>query len=123
MATLKTYILEKKGKLLVEGEAVGSKIGQGIVNVIQDTKDTLDSLIAEISSDELEKNKKIKLDLDEVKDGITDSIPFTDELVVEVSGYTNGLLTYQFNDTIKDNSDTELPIEISLVKRMLSILE
>ena len=39
MATLKTYILEKKGKLLVEGEAVGSKIGQGIVNVIQDTKD------------------------------------------------------------------------------------
>jgi len=39
MATLKTYILEQKGKLLVEGEAVGSKIGQGIVNVIQDTKD------------------------------------------------------------------------------------
>jgi pyruvate,water dikinase len=39
MATLKTYVLEQKGKLLVEGEAVGSKIGQGLVNVIQNSKD------------------------------------------------------------------------------------
>jgi len=39
MATMKTYVLEKKGKLLVEGEAVGSKIGQGEVNIIHDAKD------------------------------------------------------------------------------------
>jgi len=39
MATLKTYILEEKGNLLAEGEAVGSKIGQGNVNVIQNSKD------------------------------------------------------------------------------------
>jgi len=39
VATLQTYVLEGKGNLLVEGEAVGSKIGQGIVNVIQNTKD------------------------------------------------------------------------------------
>ena len=39
LATLKTYILEEKGKLLTEGEAVGSKIGQGEVNVIADAKD------------------------------------------------------------------------------------
>ena len=39
VATLQTYVLEEKGNLLVEGEAVGSKIGQGIVNVIQNTKD------------------------------------------------------------------------------------
>jgi len=39
MATLKTYILEEKGNILTEGEAVGSKIGQGEVNVIHDAKD------------------------------------------------------------------------------------
>ncbi len=38
-ATMKTYVLDEKGKLLVEGEAVGSKIGQGEVNVIEDAKD------------------------------------------------------------------------------------
>jgi pyruvate,water dikinase len=39
MATMKTYVLDQKGKLLVEGEAVGSKIGQGEVNVIENAKD------------------------------------------------------------------------------------
>jgi len=39
MATMKTYVLEEKGTLLVEGEAVGSKIGQGHVNIIKDAKD------------------------------------------------------------------------------------
>lgn len=38
-ATMKTYVLDEKGKLLVEGEAVGSKIGQGEVNVIENAKD------------------------------------------------------------------------------------
>ena len=38
-AIMKTYVLEEKGKILVEGEAVGSKIGQGEVNVIKDAKD------------------------------------------------------------------------------------
>ncbi len=38
-ATMKTYVLDEKGKLLVEGEAVGSKIGQGEVNVIEEAKD------------------------------------------------------------------------------------
>ncbi len=39
MALLRTYVLEEKGNLIVEGEAVGSKIGQGEVNVIEDAKD------------------------------------------------------------------------------------
>ncbi|MCK5112896.1 MAG: phosphoenolpyruvate synthase, partial [Thermoplasmatales archaeon] len=39
MALLITYVLEEKGNLIVEGEAVGSKIGQGEVNVIEDAKD------------------------------------------------------------------------------------
>jgi pyruvate,water dikinase len=39
MATLNTYVLEEKGKILVEGEAVGSMIGQGEVNVIEHSKD------------------------------------------------------------------------------------
>ncbi len=34
LALLKTYVLEEKGKLLLKGEAVGTKIGQGEVNVI-----------------------------------------------------------------------------------------
>ena len=39
VAILKTYILEEIGNILVEGEAVGSKIGQGTVNVIENAKD------------------------------------------------------------------------------------
>jgi pyruvate,water dikinase len=39
MATMKTYVLDQKGKLLAEGEAVGSKIGQGQVNIIEEAKD------------------------------------------------------------------------------------
>ncbi len=39
VASLLTYVLEEKGKILIEGEAVGSKIGQGEVNVIQTAKD------------------------------------------------------------------------------------
>jgi pyruvate,water dikinase len=39
VALLKTYVLEEKGNLLVEGEAVGSKIGQGVANIIEDAKD------------------------------------------------------------------------------------
>ena len=39
VAILKTYVLEEKGNVLVEGEAVGSMIGQGAVNVIEDAKD------------------------------------------------------------------------------------
>ncbi len=38
-AVMQTYVLEEKGDLLVEGEAVGTKIGQGDVNVIQSAKD------------------------------------------------------------------------------------
>jgi pyruvate,water dikinase len=34
LASLRTYVLEEKGKLLLKGEAVGTKIGQGEVNVI-----------------------------------------------------------------------------------------
>jgi len=34
-AILETYILEEKGSVIVEGEAVGSKIGQGEANVIE----------------------------------------------------------------------------------------
>jgi pyruvate, water dikinase len=39
MATMKTYVLDEKGTILAEGEAVGSKIGQGQVNVIEEAKD------------------------------------------------------------------------------------
>jgi pyruvate,water dikinase len=38
-AVMETYVLDEKGKLLVEGEAVGSKIGQGETNIIADAKD------------------------------------------------------------------------------------
>jgi pyruvate,water dikinase len=38
-AVLQTYILEEKGNQIAEGEAVGSKIGQGEVNVIENAKD------------------------------------------------------------------------------------
>jgi len=37
-AILETYVLEEKGKIIVEGEAVGSKIGQGEVNVIENAE-------------------------------------------------------------------------------------
>ena len=39
LATLQTYVLDEQGNLLIEGEGVGSKIGQGDVNVIEDSKD------------------------------------------------------------------------------------
>jgi len=39
VAVMQTFVLEEKGNILVEGEAVGSKIGQGVVNVIHDAKD------------------------------------------------------------------------------------
>ncbi len=39
VASLLTYVLEEKGNILIEGEAVGSKIGQGDVNVIENAKD------------------------------------------------------------------------------------
>jgi len=35
VASLRTYVLEDEGKLLLTGEAVGTKIGQGEVNVIE----------------------------------------------------------------------------------------
>jgi pyruvate,water dikinase len=35
LASLRTYVLEEEGKLLLKGEAVGTKIGQGEVNVIE----------------------------------------------------------------------------------------
>jgi pyruvate,water dikinase len=38
-AVMQTFVLEEKGDLLVEGEAVGTKIGQGEVNVIESAKD------------------------------------------------------------------------------------
>ncbi|MFP3898062.1 MAG: phosphoenolpyruvate synthase [Dehalococcoidia bacterium] len=34
-ASLKTYVLEEQGKLLLKGESVGTRIGQGEVNVIE----------------------------------------------------------------------------------------
>jgi len=39
LALLKTYVLEEEGKLLLKGEAVGTKIGQGEVNVIKDSNE------------------------------------------------------------------------------------
>jgi pyruvate,water dikinase len=38
-ATMKTYVLEEKGNVLAKGEAVGSMIGQGEANVIENAKD------------------------------------------------------------------------------------
>ena len=35
VASLETYVLDEKGQVLAQGEAVGSKIGQGKVNVIE----------------------------------------------------------------------------------------
>jgi len=37
LASLRTYVLEEEGELLLRGEAVGTKIGQGEVNVIEDS--------------------------------------------------------------------------------------
>jgi pyruvate,water dikinase len=39
LALLKTYVLEEEGKLLLKGEAVGTKIGHGEVNVIADSSE------------------------------------------------------------------------------------
>jgi len=39
LASLRTYVLEEKGKLLLKGEAVGTKIGQGEVKVIEDSSE------------------------------------------------------------------------------------
>ena len=39
LALLKTYVLEEKGKLLLKGEAVGTKIGQGEVNVVENSSE------------------------------------------------------------------------------------
>jgi len=39
LASLKTYVLEKRGKLLLRGEPVGTKIGQGEVCVIEDSRE------------------------------------------------------------------------------------
>jgi pyruvate,water dikinase len=39
MAIMQTYVLDEKGTVVAEGEAVGSKIGQGQVNVIHEAKD------------------------------------------------------------------------------------
>jgi pyruvate,water dikinase len=38
-ASLKTYVLEGKGELLLTGEPVGAKIGQGQVHVIEDSRE------------------------------------------------------------------------------------
>ncbi len=39
VAKLQTYVLEEKGRLITQGEAVGTKIGQGEANIIEDVKD------------------------------------------------------------------------------------
>jgi len=39
LALLKAYVLEEEGKLLLNGEAVGIKIGQGEINVIEDSQE------------------------------------------------------------------------------------
>jgi pyruvate,water dikinase len=39
LASLRTYVLEEKGKLLLRGEPVGTKIGQGEVHVIEDSSE------------------------------------------------------------------------------------
>jgi pyruvate,water dikinase len=38
-ASLRTYVLEGKGKLLLTGESVGTKIGQGEVHIIEDSSE------------------------------------------------------------------------------------
>jgi len=39
LASLRTYVLEEEGKLLLKGEAVGTKIGQGEVKVIENSNE------------------------------------------------------------------------------------
>jgi pyruvate,water dikinase len=39
LASLRTYVLEEKGKLLLKGEAVGTKIGQGEVHIIEESSE------------------------------------------------------------------------------------
>jgi len=38
LTKIETYVLEDEGKIIAEGEAVGSKIGSGEVNIIEDAK-------------------------------------------------------------------------------------
>jgi pyruvate, water dikinase len=38
-AIMRTYVLDQQGKVIAQGEAVGSKIGQGQSNIIRDAKD------------------------------------------------------------------------------------
>ncbi|MBI5557921.1 MAG: phosphoenolpyruvate synthase [Deltaproteobacteria bacterium] len=37
--TMETYVLKEKGEVIVSGQAVGTKIGQGVAHVIKDTAD------------------------------------------------------------------------------------
>jgi len=39
LASLRTYVLEEEGKLLLKGEAVGTKIGQGEVHIIEESSE------------------------------------------------------------------------------------
>ena len=39
VASLRTYVLEEEGKLLLKGEAVGTRIGQGEVHVIEESSE------------------------------------------------------------------------------------
>jgi pyruvate,water dikinase len=39
LASLKTYVLEEEGRLLLTGEAVGTKIGQGEVNILESSSE------------------------------------------------------------------------------------
>ena len=39
LASLRTYVLEEEGKLLLKGEAVGTKIGQGEVKVLENSNE------------------------------------------------------------------------------------
>jgi pyruvate,water dikinase len=48
MSVLKTYELEKKGEVIVQGRSVGEKIGSGKANVIKDV-----SLISEFKKGEV----------------------------------------------------------------------
>ena len=39
LASLRTYVLEEEGRLLLKGEAVGTRIGQGEVNIIENSNE------------------------------------------------------------------------------------
>jgi len=61
VAMLETYVLEEKGRILSQGEAVGSRIGQGKVNVIESAANidrfqkgqVLTDAVVELMSDQL----------------------------------------------------------------------